>query len=103
MGLTTGLIDCVYLSKILPRAFTPQGQSSWESILEKYCTLRRDDFVNHVQPFTRMGKLRMHSMDPDIVADRRDFFNLLNKDPRFGMFVANSRVKRIPDDVFSIR
>jgi 2-polyprenyl-6-methoxyphenol hydroxylase-like FAD-dependent oxidoreductase len=102
MGLTTGLIDCVYLSRILPRAFTPEGRSSWEQILEKYCTLRRDDFVNHVQPFTRMGKLRMHSMDPEVVADRKDFFKLLNTDPRFGMFVANSRVKRIPDDMFSI-
>lgn len=74
LGLTTGLVDVAYLSRLLPQAFTPQNASSYPALLEKYSTLRRTDYIKNVQKFALEGKLRMHSTDKKVVAEREDFF-----------------------------
>ncbi|ERF73027.1 hypothetical protein EPUS_07121 [Endocarpon pusillum Z07020] len=99
LGLTTGLVDVAVLSRLLPQAFTPQHASSWPRLLDKYSTLRRNDFVNQVQKLCLDGKLRLHSTDPKVVAAREDFFNMLNKNPGFGDFVAGTMVEKLPDDL----
>ena len=100
MGLTTGLVDVAYLSRILPLAFTPKLRSSWPKLLDRYATLRRKDFTKNVQKFVLEGKMRIHSQDPKVDAQRKDFFNMLNKNPGFAMFVASTQVEKVPDDLF---
>ncbi|KAF7507274.1 hypothetical protein GJ744_010708 [Endocarpon pusillum] len=99
LGLTTGLVDVAVLSRLLPQAFTLEHASSWPRLLDKYSTLRRNDFVNRVQKICLEGKLRLHSTDAKFVAVREDFFNMLNKNPGFGNFVAGTMMERLPDDL----
>ena len=99
MGLSTGLTDVGVISRLLPQAFTPERASSWPHLLDKYSSLRRNDFVSRVQKITRDGKLRIHSTDPKIVAEREDFFNMLNKNPGFGKFVAGTMMDTLPDNL----
>lgn len=99
MGLTTGLVDVAYLSRLLRQAFIPSTASTWPDLLEKYATLRRRDILEVVQKQTIEGKLRIHSQDSKVVAERDDFFNMLNKNPGFGLFVASTMTKKVPDDL----
>jgi 2-polyprenyl-6-methoxyphenol hydroxylase-like FAD-dependent oxidoreductase len=100
LGLTTGLIDVAYLSRLLPQAFFGGAAATpWQGLLKKYATLRRKDVVERVQKQTIEGKLRIHSQDPKVVAQRDDFFNMLNKNPGFGMFVAGTLTETVPDDL----
>ncbi|KAI4123473.1 MAG: hypothetical protein LQ338_005237, partial [Usnochroma carphineum] len=99
LGLTTGLIDVGVLSRLLPQALKPESQSSWPQLLEKYATLRRNDFVSRVQKQAVEGKLRIHSTDPKVVAEREAFFKMLNKNPGFGMFVASTMIETLPDNL----
>ena len=62
--------------------------------------MRRKDYVNNVQKFALAGKLRLHSADKKIVAEKEDFFNMLNKNPGFGMFVASTMMDTLPDNLF---
>jgi len=98
LGLTTGLVDAAVLARLLPEAFTPEGAKSWPRLLEKYSSMRRKDFVNRVQKQAIEGKLRIHSTDKKVVAEREDFFNMLNKNPGFGMFVASTMMETLPDN-----
>ena len=41
----------------------------------------------------------MHSEDSKVVAQREDFFNMLNKNPGFGMFVASTMMETLPDNL----
>jgi len=100
LGLTTGLIDVAYLSRLLPQAFSTQSPRPWQALLQQYATLRRNDVINRVQKQTIEGKLRIHSLDRKVVAQRDDFFNMLNKNPGFGRFVASTLVEKIPDNLF---
>ena len=52
-----------------------------------------------MQKFALEGKLRLHSTDKKVVAEREDFFNMLNKNPGFGMFVASTMVDEVPDEL----
>lgn len=61
--------------------------------------MRRQDFVTNVQKAAIEGKLRIHSTDRKVVAQRDDFFNMLNKNEGFGMFVASTMLKRLPDNL----
>jgi 2-polyprenyl-6-methoxyphenol hydroxylase-like FAD-dependent oxidoreductase len=99
LGLTTGLVDVAYLSRLLPQAFSTRSPTRWQDLLDKYATLRRKDVVERVQKQTIKGKLRIHSQDRKIVAQRDDFFNMLNKNPGFGMFVAGTLTETVPDDL----
>lgn len=99
LGLTTGLVDVAVLSRLLPQAFSSNGRTLWPSLLDQYATIRRKDFVSRVQKQAVEGKLRIHSTDPKVVAKREDFFNMLNKNPGFGMFVASTMMETLPDNL----
>lgn len=99
LGLTTGLVDVAYLSRLLPQAFAPATAAKWPELLDKYAALRRKEVVEDVQKMTVAGKMRIHSQDRKIVAERDDFFNMLNRNPGFGMFVASTMMKKVPDDL----
>lgn len=87
------------LSRLLPKAFSTKDSARWPQLLEKYATLRRTEFKNKVQKQALDGKLRMHSTDPKVVAQREDFFNMLNKNTGFGAFVASTMMETVPDDL----
>ena len=87
------------LSRLLPKAFSAKDSVRWPQLLDKYATLRRTEFINKVQKQALEGKLRMHSTDPKVVAQREDFFNMLNKNPGFGAFVAGTMMETLPDDL----
>lgn len=99
LGLTTGLVDVAYLSRLLPQAFCPATASTWPELLERYATIRRRDFVERVQKQAIEGKMRMHSQDRKVVAERDDFFNMLNKNPGFGMFIASTMAEAVPENL----
>ncbi|KAH8728386.1 hypothetical protein GQ44DRAFT_784077 [Phaeosphaeriaceae sp. PMI808] len=71
----------------------------WGYLLDKYSTLRRTDVIERVQKQTIEGKMRIHSQDPKVVAQRDEFFNMLNKNPGFGLFVASTMMEKVPDDL----
>jgi 2-polyprenyl-6-methoxyphenol hydroxylase-like FAD-dependent oxidoreductase len=98
--MTTGLIDVAYLSRLLPQAFSTQSSRPWQAVLQKYATLRRNDVINCVQKQTIEGKMCIHSLDRNVVARRDDFFNMLNKNPGFGQFVASTMIEKVPDNLF---
>ncbi|MCJ1284000.1 hypothetical protein MMC26_003331 [Xylographa opegraphella] len=100
LGLTTGLVDAAVMSRLLPEADTFGGAKPWRGLLEKYSSMRRKDYVNNVQKFALAGKLRLHSTDRKVVAEKEDFFNMLNKNPGFGMFVASTMTDTLPDNLF---
>ena len=102
LGLTTGLVDAAALARLLPRAFAADAKpDAWQGLLARYAEVRRHDFVHRVQKQTVEGKLRIHSTDPKVVAARDDFFNMLNKNPGFGRFVASTMTEVLPDDLTS--
>lgn len=61
--------------------------------------MRREDFVTQAQKRAIEGKLRIHSANKQIVTERDDFYNMLNKNPGFGMFVATAMLETLPDDL----
>lgn len=61
--------------------------------------MRREDFVMRAQKRAIEGKLRIHSANKQIVKERDDFYNMLNKNPGFGMFVATTMLETLPDDL----
>ncbi|KAL8983605.1 MAG: hypothetical protein Q9177_004931, partial [Variospora cf. flavescens] len=99
LGLTTGLVDVAVLSHLLPRALSPAHSHRWPQLLDRYAHLRRSDFVGNVQKQALEGKLRMHSTDKKVVAQREDFFNMLNKNPGFATFVASTMMETLPEEL----
>ncbi|KAI4140375.1 MAG: hypothetical protein LQ341_003859 [Variospora aurantia] len=99
LGLTTGLVDVAVLSHFLPRALSPAHSHRWPQLLGRYAHLRRSDFVGNVQKQALEGKLRMHSTDKKVVAQREDFFNMLNKNPGFATFVASTMMETLPEEL----
>ena len=92
-------MDVAVLSRLLPKAFSSKDVARWPQLLETYAMLRRSEFIDKVQKQAIEGKLRIHSMDASVVAQRESFFNMLNKNPGFGMFVAGSMMERLPDEL----
>jgi 2-polyprenyl-6-methoxyphenol hydroxylase-like FAD-dependent oxidoreductase len=91
LGLTTGLLDVPVLTKALATAFeTPEA---WEASLEEYATGRREAFVKYTQQEAILGKLRIHSMKPEIIKQRQGFFYMLNNDPGFQQMIASEMAK----------
>lgn len=99
MGLSTGLVDAAVLARLLSQVFTPEGSNLWSEKLDLYASMRRQDFVTRVQKQAIEGKLRIHSAEKKVKAQREDFFNMLNKNEGFGMFVASTMMKTLPDNL----
>lgn len=102
LGLTTGLVDAAVLSRVVPEALAPAnaGAGGWSRLLDQYASIRRKDFVQRVQKQAVDGKKRIHSTDPKVVAERDDFFNMLNKSPGFGNFIASLMMEPLPEDLW---
>lgn len=95
-------MDAAVLSRVLPLALAPEnsGAGRWSKLLDQYATIRRKDFVERVQRQAIDGKKRIHSTDPKIVAEREDFFNMLNKSPGFGRFIASQMMAPLAADLW---
>jgi 2-polyprenyl-6-methoxyphenol hydroxylase-like FAD-dependent oxidoreductase len=102
LGLTTGLVDAAVLTRVLPLVLAPQNTSSgrWSKLLDRYAVVRRKDFLERVQKQAIEGKKRIHSTDPRVVTERDDFFNMLNKSPGFGKFIASLMMEPLPGDLW---
>ena len=102
LGLTTGLVDASALARLMPHAVAGDRKGgNWAVHLDRYASIRRYNFVHRVQKQAIEGKLRIHSTDPKVVATRDDFFNMLNKNPGFGRFIASTMMETLPDDLSS--
>jgi hypothetical protein len=95
-------VDAAVLSRVIPLALAPENNNTdrWSKLLDQYATIRRKDFVDRVQKQAIDGKKRIHSTDPKIVAERDDFFNMLNKSPGFGNFIASLMMEPLPEDLW---
>jgi 2-polyprenyl-6-methoxyphenol hydroxylase-like FAD-dependent oxidoreductase len=104
LGLTTGLVDAAVLTRVLPLVLAPENISPgrWSKLLDRYAVVRRKDFLERVQKQAINGKKRIHSMDPRVVAERDDFFNMLNKSPGFGNFIASLMMEPLPEDLWPL-
>ena len=74
LGLTGGILDAGAVSDALVGIF--QGKAD-DSILDKYAEIRRQVFVDTVNPTSQANKLRLHDSDPDTVGDRDPFLHTL--------------------------
>ncbi|SCV57101.1 uncharacterized protein FFB14_14966 [Fusarium fujikuroi] len=102
LGLTTGLVDAAVLARVVPLVLLPENRVStkWPKLLDQYATVRRKDFVQRVQKQAIDGKKRIHSMDPRVVNERDDFFNMLNKSPGFANFIASLMMEPLAEDLW---
>lgn len=102
LGLTTGLVDAAVLARVVPLVLLPENRVStkWPKLLDQYATVRRKDFVQRVQKQAIDGKKRIHSMEPRVVNERDDFFNMLNKSPGFANFIASLMMEPLAEDLW---
>jgi hypothetical protein len=98
MGLTTGFLDAGVLTRLILSELLPgPPKASYTKVFEKYTAIRKGDFYNRIQKITVEGKMRIHSLDPKVAAEREDFFKMLNKNPGFGQFIASTLNETLPD------
>lgn len=95
-------MDAAVLTRVLPLALAAENTRSgqWSNLLDRYAVVRRKDFLERVQKQAIDGKKRLHSTDPKVVAERDDFFNMLNKSPGFGNFIASLMMEPLPEDLW---
>ena len=74
LGLTGGILDAAAISDALIGMYV--GKAG-DSILDKYVQIRRQIFVETVNPTSQANKLRLHDSDPDTIGDRDPFLNML--------------------------
>lgn len=74
LGLTGGILDAGAVSDALIGIF--EGKAD-DSILDKYAEIRRQIFVDTVNPTSQANKMRLHDPDPDTVGDRDPFLHTL--------------------------
>jgi hypothetical protein len=100
MGLTTGFLDAGVLTRLILSDLLPgPPKAPYTKVFEKYTAIRKGHLMNNVQPLTIEGKMRIHSLDPKVTAQREDFFNMLNKNPGFGQFIASTLNETIPENL----
>ncbi|KAH8648251.1 hypothetical protein BGZ61DRAFT_277811, partial [Ilyonectria robusta] len=76
LGLTTGFLDAAALGNCLIRIIR-HGEKP-DELFSRYESVRRAAWVNYTNKASTDLKLRLHSTDPQIVADRQAFFDALN-------------------------
>lgn len=99
LGLTSGLLDAASLANCLTRIIN--GKENYESLLEKYADVRRQAYKDYVYTQSIQNKLRLHSNDPEIAAQRNEFFDNINNNPEFHIKVA-SQMNQVMDNVFEV-
>ncbi|KAI9676077.1 MAG: hypothetical protein M1817_000820 [Caeruleum heppii] len=81
LGLTTGLLDVVVLAPALVKAVASDRREEWEVLLDHYAESRRKAFVEFTQKESIATKIRIHSMEPEVIKQREGFFYMLNNKP----------------------
>jgi 2-polyprenyl-6-methoxyphenol hydroxylase-like FAD-dependent oxidoreductase len=74
LGLTGGILDAGAVSDALIGIF--EGKAD-DGILDKYAEIRRQIFVDTVNPTSQANKMRLHDHDPATVGDRDPFLHAL--------------------------
>ena len=74
LGLTGGILDAGAVSDALTGIH--EGKAG-DAILDKYAEIRRNIFVETVNPTSQANKMRLHDGDPETVGDRDPFLNKL--------------------------
>ncbi|KAL9110766.1 MAG: hypothetical protein Q9227_004758 [Pyrenula ochraceoflavens] len=72
LGLSGGLLDAAALSDVLIPVCRDQISRPLD-LLDKYAQVRRDIFMNLVNPIASANKTRLHEGDPDTVGDTDPF------------------------------
>ena len=70
LGLTGGILDSAALSDALIGIYERETS---DSVLDKYAEIRRQIFVDTVNPTSQANKTRLHDSDPATVGDRDPF------------------------------
>jgi len=76
LGLTGGLLDAAALADALIAVFRKEAP---ESILDKYAELRRQIFLDIVNPTSQANKRRLHEYDTETIAETDPFLKMLNE------------------------
>ena len=76
LGLTGGLLDAGALSDALTMVLT-KGYD--ESILDKYAQVRRDVFLNVINPVSQANLRRLWKTDPETAGDTDPYFRSLRE------------------------
>jgi len=74
LGLTGGLLDAAALADALIAVCTGQAP---DSLLDKYAELRRNIFLDIVNPTSQANKRRLHECDPNTVGETDPFLKML--------------------------
>lgn len=72
--MTGGLLDAAALADALIAVCTGQAP---DSILDKYAELRRNIFLDIVNPTSQANKRRLHECDPNTVGETDPFLKML--------------------------
>ncbi|KAH7161029.1 hypothetical protein EDB81DRAFT_642266 [Dactylonectria macrodidyma] len=72
-----------------------------DALLSRYESVRRAAWVNYTNKASTDLKLRLHSADPQIVADRQAFFDALNNDPAIHLKMATMMNEQV-EDMFEV-
>lgn len=76
LGLTGGLLDAAAVSDALIGIH--EGKAS-DSILDRYAEVRRNIFVETVNPQSQANKQRLHDGDPATIGERDPFLKMLRE------------------------
>ncbi|KAK3056016.1 hypothetical protein LTR09_003252 [Extremus antarcticus] len=76
LGLTGGIMDAAALADSLIVIY--ESKTS-ETVLEKYAEVRRQIFVDTVNPTSQANKTRLHDSDPDTIGDPDPFLHMLRQ------------------------
>lgn len=68
-----------------------------DELFSRYESVRRAAWVNYTNKASTDLKLRLHSTDPQIVADRQAFFDALNNDPAIHLKLATMMNEQVED------
>lgn len=74
LGLTGGILDAGAVSDAL--IGISEGKAD-DGILDKYAEIRRNVFVETVNPTSQANKMRLHDSDPETVGERDPFLHTL--------------------------
>ncbi|KAI0121261.1 hypothetical protein BJ170DRAFT_661063 [Xylariales sp. AK1849] len=95
LGLTTGFLDASALGNCLLRILL--GNEPADPLLDRYAEVRRNAWINYTNKASIDCKLRLHSRDPEINAQREGFMDALNHDPDIHLKMATIMDNEVVD------
>ncbi|KAF4784581.1 hypothetical protein HER10_EVM0009933 [Colletotrichum scovillei] len=95
LGLTTGFLDSAALGNCLLRILILEEEAG--PLLSRYGEVRKATWQEFTNKASTDFKLRLHSDDPEVVAEREAFIYALNNDPDVHKKAASSMNENIQD------